>query len=224
MFFNKISLNSIADVDSAAIQLSLVWDELFPPAPKFDGKKKNILREMVCKLAGFDGGYQQFLAHLKDLPESQSKTIIQSTSLMRASFTNTSLSDSDGVTLSIEIAGVGTIYLQSLIEHFKDLVGNNQPALLYLEGIPIVVISTGSGYVTTHCATKNPLFKLEHFERVVQRSAALGLKVSDFYQSKLISDKFLHHLMFGNVIDNSMLNDLAVKLKVSPSWIINREV
>ncbi|MDI5832618.1 hypothetical protein OCF84_21145 (plasmid) [Shewanella xiamenensis] len=222
MFFNKAALTSIADVDRAATQLSQVWDQLFPPAPKFDGKKKNILREMVCKLAGFDGGYQQFLAFIENSPEDTISRIRKNLSLiMRASFSNAPFIDSEGATLPLEVAGFGTIYLQTYIERFNNLIENSQPANISLEGFPIVVIHTGRGYETISCANQYPIIKLERLDRIVQRAAALGLKISDFYQSNLINQKFLTDLIFDSIDDNSMLNNLAAKLKVSPTWIIN---
>lgn len=59
------TLKTRDDVDNAARKLTAVWEQSFAPAPSLDGKKKNKLRDMVCRLAGFDNGYQQFLAHLQ---------------------------------------------------------------------------------------------------------------------------------------------------------------
>ncbi|KZX57782.1 hypothetical protein A3709_19355 [Halioglobus sp. HI00S01] len=66
MFYAKQSLTSTEDVDQAAKALVAAWDRSFSPAPSFDGRKKNKLRDMVCLLAGFDGGYQAFLAQIEE--------------------------------------------------------------------------------------------------------------------------------------------------------------
>lgn len=66
MFFNPEALKTEQDVDNAARELSKVWGVHFPPAPSFDGRKKNKLRDFVCELAGFNGGYQTFLKKLEE--------------------------------------------------------------------------------------------------------------------------------------------------------------
>ncbi|WP_425263541.1 hypothetical protein [Vibrio owensii] len=66
MFFNAESLKTTQDVDNAARELAKAWDISFPPAPSFDGRKKNKLRDMVCELAGFNGGFQTFLSKLEE--------------------------------------------------------------------------------------------------------------------------------------------------------------
>lgn len=53
-------------LDDAAKSLSAIWDESFSPAPSFEGKKKNKLRDVVSKMFGYNG-YQGFLAHLESL-------------------------------------------------------------------------------------------------------------------------------------------------------------
>ena len=70
---NPNTLKTLDDVDNAARKLTAVWEKSFAPAPSLDGKKKNKLRDMVCRLAGFDNGYQQFLAHLEvmTIPEPE---------------------------------------------------------------------------------------------------------------------------------------------------------
>tara|TARA_B100000809_G_scaffold266285_1_gene328238 strand:- start:2814 stop:3731 length:918 start_codon:yes stop_codon:yes gene_type:complete len=54
------------EVDTHAQDLSREWGVSFNPAPKFEGKKKNKLRDVICRLGGYPGGYQSFL---KTLPE-----------------------------------------------------------------------------------------------------------------------------------------------------------
>lgn len=63
MLINPNTLQTPADVDQAARQLTQVWDKYFSPAPSIDGKKRNKLRDMVSELAGYQGGYQSFLAN-----------------------------------------------------------------------------------------------------------------------------------------------------------------
>jgi hypothetical protein len=70
--FNTQSIRTIEDLDAAAIRLAAIWGESFSPAPKFDSKK-NKLRDIVSKLAGYKNGYQSFLAALKEamIPTTQ---------------------------------------------------------------------------------------------------------------------------------------------------------
>lgn len=60
MFFDKSALKTTADIDQAARELSAAWGKHFSPAPNFEGRKKNKLRDMICGLAGIHGGYQGF--------------------------------------------------------------------------------------------------------------------------------------------------------------------
>jgi hypothetical protein len=59
-----VQLNSIADVDNAARALSDIWEQSFSPAPRLDGRKKNKLRDMVCRMAGYPNGFKAFVAEL----------------------------------------------------------------------------------------------------------------------------------------------------------------
>ena len=69
MLVNKCDLKTPQDVDNAAVALSDVWNKHFPPAPSINGKKKNKLRDMICEMAGYNGGYQTFIKSLEDTPE-----------------------------------------------------------------------------------------------------------------------------------------------------------
>jgi len=72
---NNLKLESIADVDQAAQDLALAWEQSFPPAPKFEGKKKNKLRNMVCLQAGYKNGYKTFLSQLEDASTKETPSI-----------------------------------------------------------------------------------------------------------------------------------------------------
>jgi hypothetical protein len=54
------------DVDTHAQDLSREWGVSFNPAPKFEGKKKSKLRDVIARLGGYQGGYQSFLTSLPE--------------------------------------------------------------------------------------------------------------------------------------------------------------
>ena len=66
MFINKDALKTTTDVDNAARELARVWGISFPPAPNFDGKKKNKLRDVICRYAGYENGYKTFLSAIEN--------------------------------------------------------------------------------------------------------------------------------------------------------------
>lgn len=55
-----LQIQTQAELDAAARALADAWEQSFAPAPKFDGKKKNALRDVVLRLAGYPNGYQQW--------------------------------------------------------------------------------------------------------------------------------------------------------------------
>jgi len=70
----NMNLRTLEDVDKAAEFLSEQWNKSFPPAPRIDSKKRNALRDMVCRLAGFANGltsFESFLEHSKIPKPSQ---------------------------------------------------------------------------------------------------------------------------------------------------------
>lgn len=58
-----LQIQTQAELDAAARALAEAWGQSFAPAPKFDGKKKNALRDVVLRLSGYPNGYQQWKAH-----------------------------------------------------------------------------------------------------------------------------------------------------------------
>jgi hypothetical protein len=63
------------EVDTHAQDLSREWGVSFNPAPKFEGKKKNKLRDVICRLGGYPGGYQSFLNALPEPVVSVAKSV-----------------------------------------------------------------------------------------------------------------------------------------------------
>lgn len=61
---NLTNIKTVEQLDACAKRIAETMGDVFPPAPNFDGKKKNKLRDFTARLAGFENGYQQFLAHL----------------------------------------------------------------------------------------------------------------------------------------------------------------
>lgn len=64
---NLTHIKTVEQLDACAKRIAQTMGDVFGPAPNFDGKKKNKLRDFTARLAGFDNGYQQFLAHLASL-------------------------------------------------------------------------------------------------------------------------------------------------------------
>lgn len=56
---------STAQLDELAKAIAKSMVGTFDPAPKFDGNKKNKLRDMASKLCGYENGYQQFKADVE---------------------------------------------------------------------------------------------------------------------------------------------------------------
>ncbi|MEZ8292723.1 hypothetical protein AB6D11_02595 [Vibrio splendidus] len=69
MMIKKEKLTSTKDVDALAEELLAAWGACFPPAPSLSGRKKNTIRNMVCKMAGYQDGYQAFLGAMKKMPD-----------------------------------------------------------------------------------------------------------------------------------------------------------
>ena len=65
IFNQSLNLRTKAQVDQAARELSEFWGMSFEPAPKFDGKKKDKLRDIVCRMSNYKNGYKSFLAWLE---------------------------------------------------------------------------------------------------------------------------------------------------------------
>lgn len=63
------------EVDIHAQNLSREWGVSFHPAPKFEGKKKSKLRDVICRLGGYPGGYQSFLTTLPEPNLQITKTV-----------------------------------------------------------------------------------------------------------------------------------------------------
>lgn len=60
---NLLQIHTQEELDTAAQALAESWGKSFAPGPKFDGKKKSALRDVVLRLAGYPNGYQQWKAH-----------------------------------------------------------------------------------------------------------------------------------------------------------------
>lgn len=124
MFFNKDALKSTYDVDQAARALTAAWDISFAPAPSFDGRKKNKLRDMVCELAGYRGGYQTFLAQLE-------RAVQPMTAMLAGHSIPVTLLDGEEINPAVfdeELVDWSLVERSSEIEHLYNMISEASPS------------------------------------------------------------------------------------------------